>query len=500
MRGIVFMASRLQVEKELIEELALCSNDPLRFVKLAFPWGLGELKDKELEQWQIDILADIRDRLQAGEISSLDDVLRYARSAGHGVGKSALVSWLILWALCTFEDTRGVVTANTAGQLRTKTWAELAKWFNMCICKHWFEFTATAIFSKDPRHTDTWRIDAIPWSIHRPEAFAGLHNEGKRIIVIYDEASAVDDRIWEVSEGALTDKNTQILWFAFGNPTRNTGRFAKCFGANKHRWNTAHIDGRNVRITNKEQIAQWAKDYGEDSDFFKVRVKGEFPNVSDRQFIPQSYVDQARGKHIPPMQLEHAPVILTLDPAWTGGDELVIGKRQGYAFSILAVLRRNDDDNIPAGMLAKFEDEYKADAVIIDQGYGTGIYSIGKQMGRVWMLVSFGEGSADPGYKNKRAEMWGLMKQWLKEGGAIPDDPELAAELTGPEATVLTSGHILLESKADMKARGLASPNKADALALSFARPVRKRERLVGGMQSAKTFYNQQGGEYDPLA
>ena len=189
-----------------------------------------------------------------------------ATSSGHGIGKSSLVSWLILWALSTFPDTRGVVTANTATQLRSKTWAELTKWHNLFVLKHWFSVTATAIFSSDPAHEKTWRVDAIPWSKNNTEAFAGLHNQGKRILVVFDEASAIDDPVWEVTEGALTDTGTEIIWAVFGNPTRNTGRFADCFRKYKHRWKRFQVDSRSARMTNKAQIAQWIEDYGEDSD------------------------------------------------------------------------------------------------------------------------------------------------------------------------------------------------------------------------------------------
>ena len=128
-------------------------------------------------------------------------------------------------------DTRIVVTANTDTQLRTKTWPEVTKWLRLLINRDWFKATATAVFSTETRHERLWRADAIPWSEENTEAFAGLHNKGRRVIVIFDEASGISDRIWEVSEGALTDEGTEIIWLAFGNPTRNTGAFASASGA-----------------------------------------------------------------------------------------------------------------------------------------------------------------------------------------------------------------------------------------------------------------------------
>ena len=485
------MQSKAQYENLLIEELAKYSKDPLGFIYFAFEWGTGELAEKSPEEWQLELLRSIKDGLLSPE-----QAIQIAVASGHGVGKSAFLSWVQLWALSTMGDSRGVVTANTDTQLRTKTWPELGKWYRLFIGKDLFKFTATSIYSVDPEHEKTWRIDAIPWSENNTEAFAGLHNKGRRILLIFDEASAISDKVWEVSEGALTDANTEIIWLVFGNPTRNSGRFKDCFGRFRHRWKTKQIDSRTVSFTNKDQIGKWVEDHGEDSDFVRVRVRGVFPNASANQFIPNDYVESARGKHLRQEQYQFAPVIITLDNAWTGGDEVVVGKRQGLAFSILAAFQKNDDDMRIASMLARFEDEHKADAVFIDLGYGTGVYSAGKSMGRNWQLIPFGGAASDPGVLNKRAEMWSDMKTWLKDGGAIPNDPILCADLVGPEAYVAqtgkNAGKMYIESKEDMKSRGLSSPNRADALALSFALPVLKKE-----MHSKKEFA---ASDYDPIA
>lgn len=345
----------------------------------------------------------------------------------------------------------------------------------------------------------------VPWSENKTEAFAGLHNKGNRIMVIFDEASAIPNAIWEVTEGALTDKNTQIFWIVFGNPTRNDGAFHDCFTKLKHRWDVGQVDSRHVTITNKDQIAKWIHDYGDDSDFVRVRVRGEFPNVSDRQFIPSSYVQSARGRHLREDQYKFAPVVIGVDPAWSGEDESVVVLRQGNMARIVARFRKLEDDYKMAGYIAKLEDEEKADAVFIDLGYGTGIKSAGNQFKRNWVLVPFGGASGDPGFANKRAEMWNNMKMWLKEGGSIPDNAELASELIGPEYTVVATGpragKIVLESKADMKKRGVGSPNIADALALTFAFPVRnqnmwKNPQIPGLWQNQLEFSNH---EYDVM-
>jgi hypothetical protein len=178
--------------------------------------------------------------------------------------------------------------------------------------------------------------------------------------------------------------------------------------------------------------------------------------------------------------------------AWTGGDEVVIALRQGLHSRILQKFQKNDDDTVIAGAVAHWEDEEKADAVFIDIGYGTGVYSYGKQANRNWMLVSFGSKSSTAGFFNKRAEMWGKMKQWLIEGGSIDDDQRVVDDLTAPEATNKLSGAIILESKESMRRRGIPSPSNADAIALTFAFSVEKKS------QNKKLEFAKR--DYDPLA
>lgn len=481
----------MEKHDELIEALGALTHDPLAFVYFAYPWGEPGTPLENMEgpdEWQIQILKDIGEQLKKGK--DLQTAIQEAVASGHGIGKSALISWLIHFAISTHENTRGVVTANTEGQLRTKTWPELSKWHNMFIAKDLFTYTATAIFCSDKDYEKTWRIDAIPWSKNSPESFAGLHNQGNRILVLFDEASAIDDVIWEVTEGALTDANTEIIWCAFGNPTRNSGRFRECFRKYRKFWNTYQIDSRTVKISNKAKIEEWLEAYGEDSDFFKVRVRGVFPSASDLQFISTEIADKAQKQSYKLGAFDHLPVIIGVDPAWTGSDSLEIVMRQGYYMKSLASVPKNDDDWRMAQLIAQFEDEYKADAVFIDMGYGTGIYSIGKQLGRKWRLIEFGGKSNDPVYLNMRAYMWGQMKEWLREGGSIPpNDQALYDDIVGPEAIIDKNGRIQLESKKDMKDRGLPSPNKGDALALTFAARVVKKSE-TGNRIVANTSYN----------
>lgn len=460
---------------ELIAEKKL-ARDPLKYAKGMFPWGGGGLKAHPGPRaWQADVLDTIGRHVR--DPATRFKPLRIAVASGHGIGKSALVGMVLSWGMDTCDDCRIVVTANTENQLRTKTWPEVTKWKNLALTRDWWETPAMSVYSREAGHEKSWRADATPWSENNTEAFAGLHNEGKRIILVFDEASKIADKVWEVAEGALTDENTEIIWLAFGNPTQNTGRFRECFRRYRHQWITRHIDSRTVEGTNKEYLDEFVATHGEDSDIVKVRVRGQFPQQSIKQFISSGDVEAATKRHIAKTAYDFAPKILTCDPAWEGDDEIVIGLRQGLSFQILATFAKNDNDVTVANRLAALEDEHGADAVFVDGGYGTGIVSVGRTLGRSWVIVWFSGESADVGCLNKRAEMWKLTRDWLKEGGVIPDDPVLVQDLIGPETVPRLDGKIQIESKADMKKRGIPSPNRADALALSFAYPVLAKRR-----------------------
>lgn len=465
--------------EELIEDLARFSSDPLGFVYWAFDWGVGELEFAVgPEEWQKKLLT------QLGEgVISVGEAVQLARTSGHGIGKSCCVAWIILWALSTFTDTRGVVTANTENQLKTKTWVELAKWFRLFIAKDMFTMTATSIYSSDPAHERTWRIDMVPWSERNTEAFAGLHNQGKRILVVFDEASAIPDIIFEVTEGALTDKNTQIIWICFGNPTRNKGRFRECFKGGKfaHRWKTDAIDSRTVSFTDKQQMERWAKDYGEDSDFFRIRVRGVFPRVDSDSFIPYDLAVAATVRELG--EPTGANIIFGVDVGRFGDDPSIIYPRAGRdAVSIPPRILFGQDTMQVAAAVSDMYHLYKPVYIFVDEGgVGGGVVDRLRQLHLPVIGVDFGSKSdgvnREPNvkYANKRAEMWGELRAWLMTG-RIPERPggletTFVDELTAPAYTFNNKEEILLESKKDMRRRGIPSTNLADALALTFAMP-----------------------------
>ena len=356
------------MNSQLLEWLGGVSKDPLAFVMGAFPWGEPETRLEKFpdgpEPWQREILGHIK----AG-LLNINQAIQLAVASGHGIGKTALVSWIILWAISTKPDSRGVVTANTETQLKTKTWAELGKWFHMFIAKDFFSLTATALFAKDSAHERTWRIDMVPWSERNTEAFAGLHNKERRILVVFDEASAIPDIIWETTEGALTDANTEIIWCVFGNPTRNTGRFRECFPGQRHAraWTTKQVDSREVSLTNKDQIQTWINAYGEDSDFVRIRVKGVFPRTGEMEFISSEDVAEAAQRD--PDSHPHDPLVIGVDVARYGANETVIFFRKGRdAKSIPPVRLRGASVVQVAAKVSEVCGTHRVDAVFVDGG------------------------------------------------------------------------------------------------------------------------------------
>ena len=485
------------MQDELIIKLAEFAADPLGFVMFAYPWGEeGDLEDYSgPEPWQKEILYDLGSGVLSIEeailLARLHDErdadvspLQFARASGHGIGKSALVCWIIDWAMGTMADTKGIVTANTENQLKTKTWAEMAKWHRLSITKMLFKITATARFSVDPDHEKTWRMDMIPWSEKNMEAFAGLHNKGKRLLIVFDEASAIPDLIWETTEGALTDKNTQIIWICFGNPTKNSGRFRECFDGGKfaHRWNAHSIDSRESSITNHKQIQDWIDDYGEDSDFVRVRVRGVFPRLDSIAFISLEAAREAAARALPPVNQE--AVVLGVDVARFGDDKSIIYPRQGRDARTrpVEVYEKLSTVQLVQRVVA-CADKYHASVLFVDGGgVGGGVVDQLNELGYTVYEVTFGAkaDNANPKdpytkYANKRAEIWGAMRDYL-ETACIPDkisglDRTLTEELCEPSYTMVREDYIQLESKRDMRRRNVASPDASDALACTFAFP-----------------------------
>lgn len=489
-----------EVDILLAKEFAAYQHDPLGWVRIAYPWREPGLLESEPgpEQWQADLLGHIGDSLEAGR-----SPIRVAVRSGHGVGKSSLMGMVRGWSMSTMADTRGIVTANTGQQLVTKTLPEFSKWHHMQLNKGWFDGTMAYRYVLDEAHTQTWRFDAVTWAAENPAAFAGLHNAGRRIVVMFDEASEIPPVIWETTEGALTDADTEIIWLAFGNPTQTSGRFAECFGSGRGRWHGLEIDARTVRRTNKAQLQEWIEHYGEDSDFVRVRVKGLPPRAGSLQFIGHDLVDEAIKREAVPSI--HDPLVFGVDVARFGDDASVIARRRGYDGRNWPPLSFRGLDTMQlAARVASQAEADKPDAIFVDEGgVGAGVVDRLRQLGVGATGVNFGAaadsaslvaaGAAAEKYANKRAEMWGGLRNALRRGLCLPPLRELRDDLTGVQYGFDPSGCIQLERKQDMKKRGLASPDFGDAYALTYAYPVMGSQALRQATKGRRPY------DFDPL-
>ena len=474
-------------EQELMARLwsPAIKDNPLAFVMLLFPWGV---KGTPLEhftgprKWQREVLQDIANHIKQNNGKIDFDTLREAVASGRGIGKSALVSWLVIWMLSTRIGSTTIVSANSESQLRKVTWAEITKWLAMGLNSHWFEVSATSLqpakwltelVERDLRKgTRYWGVEGRLWSAENPDAFAGVHNMDG-VLVIFDEASGIDDAIWAVTAGFFTENTPNRFWFAFSNPRRNTGYFYETFHSKRDFWDTKVVDARTVEGTDKAVYQQIIDEYGPDSSQAHVEVYGQFPSAGDDQFIGANTVDEAM-KRVKYQDLS-APIVIGVDPARFGADATVIAVRQGR--DIVKIIRHRGDDTMTVvGHVIEAIEEYKPTLVVIDEGgLGAGIVDRLKEQRYKIKGINFGNKSKNPiMYGNMRAQMWGDMREWLKTA-SIPNDRFLKTDLISPMMKPDSRGTIFLESKKDMKARGLASPDAADAICVTFAFPVAHR-------------------------
>ena len=493
------MTDLAEANKQIADEMAACYADPLRHVLISYPWGTGQLKGRAgPQQWQKDLLIDLAEEVKQRGFDGTSPVapIQFSTASGHGIGKSAIVAWLIRWIMDTRPFAKGVVTANTGEQLRTKTWSELAKWHGMGLTQHWYTLNSGA-GSLNMYHNEfreTWRVDALTSREENSEAFAGLHAANSTPFYIFDEASAVPDRIYEVREGGLTDGEPMI--FDFGNPTRNSGRFYQnMVGRFRNNYIRRFIDSRDVEQTNKELFDQWQKDYGEDSDFFKVRVRGMFPDAGSLQFISVGDVEKCIDLEVFVGPSE--PLVMGVDVARFGDDSSVIYLRQGrdaenQGFHVYQQI----DSMTLSAEVSRIANEKRPDAILVDGGgVGGPVVDRLRQLGHDVIEINFGSKATQKGYANMRAQMWGNLRDAIKAGIRLPEDEDLKTDLTGVEYGYNIRNEIQLERKEDMKKRGLSSPDMADALALTYAIPVHHSARA--GYDGAN--YQQAKHEYDPF-
>lgn len=466
-----------ELEARLVKKCQEYFYDPLGFVMWAFDWNkppLNELGGPD--EWQRDVM-----RILGNELRKQDqgDQLpaKIAIASGHGIGKTAFMSMIIIWWMSTRPRANIVVTANTGDQLETKTWRELGLWHERAINAHWFEHTATAFFAKEDKKK--WRANALVWSSDRPAAFAGTHDRtGAGVLYLFDEASEIPYNIYETSEGAMTDPGAG--WLMFGNPTTPSGPFFDIFDKKNSGWITKKIDSRTCALPNKKLINQWRDLHGEDSDFFKVRVRGEFPAEALHTFIGQRMVDEAMERD-PEEVHDEGALMMAVDVARSGNNMNVAVLRRGRR--LLNIKKWSGKNTVETSRyVSELYDEWAPDALVVDgSGVGGGVVDMLRDQRNLPVIEFNGAERADEHekYANKKSEVWYLMKEWISHA-KLPADDQLRRELLAVTYSEDKKGRLQIASKKEVFAKLRTSTDISDAITMTFAVKVQPKSWSSG--------------------
>ena len=407
------------LELELHQRVQSYYSDPLGFVLDAFPWAQpGPLEAyAEPDIWQCEFLEWLGDEITSRRFDGVHPVMpiRAAVSSGHGIGKGALTGMLVAFIMSTRRDAKGVITANTNTQLQDKTWAAIQVWVKRCVTAHWFELNTSILYRKGFR--ESWKCTPQTCDPDNSEAFAGQHNVSSTSFYVNDEDSTVPDIIHEVQEGGLTDG--EPMQFLFGNPTRRRGSFYDIvFGGQGRRWKTWVIDARSCQFPNKALIADQLEEWSEDSDRFRVRVRGIPPKAEDAQFIDSGRVVDAQKRQV--RVLSDEPLLAGCDLAWGGADANVIRFRRGRDGRSLPAIRipgeLTRDPAVLTNRLAdvlttRYDDQPVAMLFLDSAGIAGAVGARLREMGHQNVReINFGADSPDAKCRYYRDYMWAQMK------------------------------------------------------------------------------------------
>lgn len=407
---------------------------------------------------------------------------RISMQACAGPGKSTILCWCAWHFLTCFgelgEHPKAAAVSVTGDNLKDNLWSEMSKWQGRSeLMQHLFEWTQTRIFSKT--YPSTWFMSARSFSKTSNteevgRTLSGLHS--KYVLYLIDESGDIPPSIIKSAEQGLSTgpKFGKIL--QAGNPTSHDGMLYEAATKLRHQWHVIKITGdpddpnRSPRIDinwAKEQI----KNHGRDNPWVKAFILGQFPDSALNTLLSVDEVETAMKRQIHETTYNWAQKRLGVDVARFGLDKTVIFPRQGlraYKPVLLQGMRTPDI----AARIANAKNKWKSEAEFIDGtgGFGSGVVDALLQAGYSPNEIHFSSKATDPAYLNKRAEMWFKMAEWIKRGGVLPYDQELIKELTAPQYTFV-GGKFQLESKDQIKARLGFSPDRSDALALTFALP-----------------------------
>lgn len=439
-------AERQAIANSLQAILVTYAKDPAGFVT--------DVLKASPDPWQADLLTSVA----RGE-------RRISVRAGHGVGKSTACAWLLIWHMvCRFPQ-KAVVTAPTAGQLFDALASEVKFWINRLPApiRELFEMTSEKVALKAAPEASF--ISFRTSSADRPEALAGVHSE--HVLLICDEASAIPEAVYESAAGSMSGEHACTV--LIGNPTRNSGLFFKTHHQLSSEWKTMHVSCLQSRRVSADFVKQISDTYGPESNAFRVRVLGEFALRDDDTLIPAELVDAAMSRDVALNPQE--PMVYGLDVARFGDDRSVLCKRQGNVILEFKTWQGLDLMQLTGAIVNEAKLDKPAEICVDSIGLGSGVADRLRELGHVVRDVNVAESSAMNQQAAKlRDELWLSVKEWLNARACrIPKMDELRQELVAPTYTFTSNGRIKVEGKAEMKRRGLRSPDLADALGLTFA-------------------------------
>jgi phage terminase large subunit len=408
----------------------------------------------EPDPWQAEFL-----------MSLVKGTRRISIRAGHGVGKSTACAWAVIWHMLTRYPQKTVITAPTAGQLFDALYTEIKFWVNKlpAALRDLFEVKSERIEFKAAPEASF--VSARTSSADKPEALAGIHSD--HVLMICDEASAIPEAVFESASGSMSSHNATLV--LIGNPTRNSGLFFKTHHQLSSEWKTMHVSCLNSPRVSPDFVKQIKDTYGETSNAFRVRVLGEFALREDDTLIPAELVDSAmvRDIAVPPKE----PIVYGLDVARFGDDRSVLCKRQGPVVIEFKTWQGLELMQVVGAVVNEAKADKPSEICVDSIGLGAGVADRLRELGYNVRDVNVSESAAmDPTAGRLRDELWMAVKAWLVARACkIPKDEGLRAELVAPTYTFTSNGKIKVESKADMKKRGMRSPDMADALCLTFA-------------------------------
>lgn len=413
---------------------------------------------------------------------------RISVRSGHGVGKSTAASWAMLHYFLTRYPVKVVVTAPTSAQLFDAMFAELKRWVNELpdILKTLVEVKSDRVELK-AAPSEAF-ISARTSRAETPEALQGIHADN--VLLVADEASGVPESVFEAASGSMSGHTATTL--LLGNPTRNTGLFYDTHNRLKGEWKTFHVSCVDSPRVSEAFINEMKLRYGEDSPAYHVRVLGNFPPREEDTVIPVELIESAMHREI--KISDTAIGVWGLDVARMGSDSSALAKRRGPVVEEIQTWKSLDLMQLTGAVVAEYESlppsKQPAEILVDSIGLGAGVLDRLRELGLPARGINVAESPAMKGtYANLRAELWFKAKAWLGNRDVkIPNDEQLFAELAAPRYTFTSSGKMQVESKENMKKRGLGSPDKADALCLCLATDVSTAMHgysMAGGMRGS---------------